>query len=68
MDYFIPSKRFTKCRLASLTIPSLRIKRLRLVLFLVKMCRLKAFWKVILPEPVTLKRFFALLFVFTFGI
>jgi hypothetical protein len=29
---------------------------------------LKAFWKVILPVPVTLKRFFALLLVLTFGI
>jgi hypothetical protein len=32
------------------------------------MCLLKAFWKVILPVPVTLKRFFALLLVLTFGI
>ena len=29
---------------------------------------LKAFWKVISPVPVTLKRFLALEFVFTFGI
>jgi hypothetical protein len=29
---------------------------------------LKAFWKVISPVPVTLKRFFALELVFTFGI
>jgi hypothetical protein len=29
---------------------------------------LKAFWKVISPLPVTLKRFLALEFVFTFGI
>ncbi len=42
--------------------------RLRFLDFLVKMWRLKAFWKVISPVPVTLKRFFALLFVFTFGI
>jgi hypothetical protein len=28
---------------------------------------LKAFWKVISPVPVNLKRFFALLLVFTFG-
>jgi hypothetical protein len=32
------------------------------------MCRLKAFWKVISPVPVTLKRFLALEFVLTFGI
>jgi len=32
------------------------------------MCLLKAFWKVISPVPVTLKRFFALELVFTFGI
>ena len=36
--------------------------------FLVRMCLLKAFWKVISPVPVTLKRFFALELVFTFGI
>jgi hypothetical protein len=29
---------------------------------------LKAFWKVISPVPVTLNLFFALEFVFTFGI
>jgi hypothetical protein len=42
--------------------------RLRFLDFLVRMCRLKAFWKVILPVPVTLNRFLALEFVFTFGI
>jgi hypothetical protein len=42
--------------------------RLRLVDFFVKMCLLKAFWKVIFPVPVTLKRFFALELVLTFGI
>jgi hypothetical protein len=32
------------------------------------MCRLKAFWWVIFPEPVTLNLFFALELVLTFGI
>jgi hypothetical protein len=32
------------------------------------MCRLKGFWYVISPVPVTLKRFLALEFVLTFGI
>jgi len=36
--------------------------------FLVRMWRLNAFWKVILPVPVTLNRFFALELVLTFGI
>jgi hypothetical protein len=36
--------------------------------FLVRMWRLKDFWKVISPVPVTLKRFFALELVLTFGI
>ena len=42
--------------------------RLRFFDFFVRMCRLKAFWKVISPVPVTLKRFLALEFVLTFGI
>ena len=42
--------------------------RLRFVDFLVKMWRLNAFWWVILPVPVTLKRFLALELVLTFGI
>lgn len=67
-NYFIPNRRFTKCMLESCTIPSTRIPRLRLVDFLVRMCRLNDFWKVILPLPVTLKRFLALLLVLTFGI
>ncbi len=67
-DYFNPRRRFTKCMLGSETIPFIRIARLRLVDFFVRMWRLNGFWKVILPVPVTLKRFFALLFVFTFGI
>jgi len=50
------------------TSPSWRRARLRRFDFLVKMCRLKDFWWVILPVPVTLKRFLALEFVFTFGI
>ena len=50
------------------TLPFILIALLRLVDFLVRMCLLNAFWKVISPVPVTLKRFFALELVFTFGI
>src|SRR3982750_1337917 len=42
--------------------------RFRLFDFLVRMCLLKAFWCVIFPVPVILKRFLALEFVLTFGI
>jgi hypothetical protein len=41
---------------------------LRLVDFFVRMWRLNAFWNVIAPVPVILKRFLALEFVLTFGI
>ena len=54
--------------LAGCTVPKIRIPRLRFLDFLVRMCRLKAFWNVISPEPVTLKRFLALELVLTFGI
>jgi hypothetical protein len=67
-DYFILSNLITKGLLAALTTPFLRILRLRLVDFFVRMCLLKAFWKVISPVPVILKRFFALELVLTFGI
>jgi len=50
------------------TRPFFLIALLRLVDFFVRMCLLNAFWKVISPVPVTLKRFFALELVFTFGI
>ena len=50
------------------TLPFILIALLRFVDFLVRMCLLNAFWKVISPVPVTLKRFFALELVFTFGI
>jgi hypothetical protein len=50
------------------TRPFILIALLRLVDFFVRMCLLNAFWKVISPVPVTLKRFFALELVFTFGI
>jgi len=66
--YFSPNNRFTKCVFAGDTMPFLRRLRLRFVDFLVKMWRLKAFWKVISPVPVSLNLFFALEFVFTFGI
>jgi hypothetical protein len=42
--------------------------RLRFFDFFVRMCRLKAFWNVIFPVPVTLNLFLALEFVFTLGI
>jgi hypothetical protein len=41
--------------------------RFRLVLFLVRMCCLFAFWRVIFPVPVFLKRFAAPLWDFIFG-
>ncbi len=65
---FKRNKRNTKSLLGAPTIPFLFRALLRFFDFLVKMCRLKAFWKVISPVPVTLKRFLALEFVFTFGI
>ena len=54
--------------LGAATTPFMRRFLLRLVDFLVRMCRLKDFWKVISPVPVTLKRFLALEFVLTLGI
>jgi len=68
-DYpFNLNKRRTKSLLVDPTSPFFLIALLRFVDFLVRMCLLKAFWKVISPVPVTLKRFFALELVFTFGI
>jgi hypothetical protein len=66
--YFSLNKRFTKSRFAFDTSPSLRRLRLRLVDFLVRICRLYDFWWVIFPVPVILKRFLALELVFTLGI
>jgi hypothetical protein len=66
--YFNRSRRFTKSALGALTRPFLFMLRLRFFDFFVKMWRLKAFWKVILPVPVTLNLFLALEFVLTFGI
>jgi hypothetical protein len=66
--YFKRNKRFTKSVFGPLTIPFLFIRRLRFFDFLVRMWRLKAFWKVISPVPVTLNLFLALEFVLTFGI
>jgi len=62
------NKRRTKSLLVDPTIPFFLIALFRFVDFFVKMCLLKAFWKLISPVPVTLKRFFALELVFTFGI
>ena len=68
-DYpFNLNKRRTKSLLVDPTKPFFLIALLRFVDFLVRMCLLNAFWKVISPVPVTLKRFFALELVFTFGI
>jgi hypothetical protein len=68
-DYpFKRNKRKTKSLLGAPTTPFFLIARLRLVDFLVRMCLLNAFWKVISPVPVTLKRFLALEFVLTLGI
>ncbi len=61
-------RRSTKSLLVEATKPFFLIALLRFVDFFVRMCLLKAFWKVISPVPVTLKRFFALELVFTFGI
>ena len=66
--YFRRNKRFTKSWLVLSTTPIFLRLRLRFFVFFVKMWRLKGFWKVIKPVPVTLKRFFALEFVLTFGI
>ena len=66
--YLRRNKRFTKSRLDLCTIPSLLRARLRFFDFLVRMCRLKDFWCVIFPVPVTLNLFLALEFDLTFGI
>jgi hypothetical protein len=68
MAYLSLSRRLTKSVFGALTKPFLFMRRLRFLDFLVRMWRLNAFWKVILPVPVTLNRFLALEFVFTFGI
>jgi len=59
---------FTKSRLAWLTSPFFAINLFLFLVFFVRMCRLKAFWKVISPVPVILNLFLALEFVLTFGI
>lgn len=66
--YLSLNKRFTKSILDLATIPSILILRFRFFDFFVRMWRLNDFWCVILPVPVTLNRFLALEFVFTFGI
>ncbi len=67
-NYFKRNKRITNGLLDGCTTPSFLRLRLRLVDFFVRMWRLKAFWKVISPVPVTLNLFLALEFVLTFGI
>lgn len=66
--YFKRSNLITKSMLAFATTPSFLNARLRFFDFLVRMWRLKDFWWVILPVPVTLNLFLALEFVLTFGI
>ena len=66
--YLSLNRRLTKSVFGALTVPFLFMRRLRFFDFLVRMWRLNAFWKVILPVPVTLNRFLALELVFTFGI
>jgi len=68
MDYFNLSNLLTKSWLAELTLPFFAISLFLFVDFFVRMCRLKAFWKVISPVPVILNLFLALEFVLTFGI
>lgn len=65
--YLRRSNRFTKSVFGPLTTPFFLRLRLRFLDFLVRMCRLKDFWKVISPVPVILNLFFALEFVLTFG-
>ncbi len=67
-DYFSLRSLFTKSWLAWLTLPFFAINLFLLVDFFVRICRLKAFWKVISPVPVILNLFLALEFVLTFGI
>lgn len=59
---------FTLSELASFTNVDLRRLRLRLGDFFVKMWLVNAFLRLILPEPVSLKRFLAPLLDFIFGI
>ncbi|HTN38456.1 MAG TPA: hypothetical protein VL053_15355 [Arachidicoccus sp.] len=66
--YFKRNKRITNGLWEGATVPLIRSALLRLVDFLVRMWRLKGFWCINSPVPVTLKRFFALEFVLTFGI
>jgi|SRR6516162_8360526 len=67
-SYFSLRRRLTKSALGAVTTPFFLMLRLRFFDFLVRMWRLKAFWKVISPVPVTLNLFFALELVLTFGI
>ncbi len=68
MLYFRRNNLFTKSWFAELTLPFFAISLFLFVDFFVRMCRLKAFWKVISPVPVILNLFLALEFVLTFGI
>lgn len=66
--YFKRNKRITNGLWLGATVPLMPKARLRFVDFLVRMWRLKGFWCINSPDAVTLKRFLALEFVFTFGI
>ena len=67
--YYLPIANmcFTLLMSALLTKPSWRSARLRAFSFLVRMCLLKACLRLIFPVPVTRNLFFALEFVFIFG-
>jgi len=68
MDHLpMRSMRFTLPMSAGFTRAACVRPRLRLVLFLVRMWLLNACLRLILPDPVTENRFFALELVFIFG-
>ena len=67
MNYFNPNMCLTLLKSASWTIPIFVNAFLRFLLFLVKIWLLNACFLLILPVPVSLKRFLALDFVFCFG-
>ncbi len=62
------SNLLTRANSLSCTSPEWVKRNLRLFDFLVKICLLPEWLHLILPEPVTVKRFFALECVFSFGI
>ncbi len=65
---YLQSKRKIRFSSATLTRAESRRRSLALLLLLRIMCEVKAWKRFTLPLPVILKRFFALLCVFIFGI